>query len=461
MSATSGRWLGLACTVLVSGLATAAGQAPLAPAPQGNAGQSAAQSAGQTTAQAYAASAKQAVDPRKPAPSSATAMTLKQVLDIAEAKNPTLLAARRNLDATRSQELQARVRANPYFGVNGTNLTLPIDGSHGNPPEYAFQLSRLFERGDKRHWRMDFARTTTQQTQALLQDLTRMTLYSVKQAFFQMLIAKQLLELDSATLKDFQHEVEIAYDRYKAGDLGKLDYERLDLQLGNFESSESSDIVALRQASTQLQTLMGLDLPKSDFDIANDIVPPVIGATEDSLVQAALLSRPDYNAARAGVQVAEASYRLAIANGSTDPTVEVEFDKSGYYNSGGFNINIPVRIFDKNQGNKATARYQADGARFTETAVRNQVVSDVTQAWVGYSQAKRLSDRYTQHYLDESQDVLNIAQFAFEHGGLALIDYLDALRDARSATSDALNAYLQTWLAVEQLSSSSATELVP
>jgi cobalt-zinc-cadmium efflux system outer membrane protein len=429
-----------------------AAQAPPAPAPAPSPA---------TTADAYAATARLTLDPRKPAPASASAMTLQQVLDAATAKNPTLIAARRNLDATRAQEIQAAVRQNPTFGVVPTNVTLPIDGSEGNPPYVAFQLSRLFERGNKRHWRIDLARTTTQQSQAQLNDLTRTTLFQVKQAFFQMLIAKQALELDSATLKDFQHEVQIAYDRYQAGDLGKIDYERLDLQLSAFETSESQDIVQLRQSSTLLEQLMGNDTPRPDFDITNAIVPPVIAGTEDSLVQTALASRPDYAAARAGVLVAEANYRLAVANGTADPTVEVEFEKSGYYNTFGFNVNVPLRIFDRNQGNKATARYQADAARFTETATRNQVISDVTQAWIGYTQAKRLADRFSTRYLDESRDVLDIAQFAFDHGGIALIDYLDALRDARTATANALTSYLQTWLSIEQLSSSTATELVP
>ena len=76
-------------------------------------------------------------------------------------------------------------------------------------------------------------------------------------------------------------------------------------------------------------------------------------------------------------------------------------------------------------------------------------------------QAKILSDRFGNHYLDESADVLSIARFAFDHGGLALIDYLDSLRDARASTSDALNAYQQTWIAIHQLSESSGAELVP
>jgi cobalt-zinc-cadmium efflux system outer membrane protein len=80
---------------------------------------------------------------------------------------------------------------------------------------------------------------------------------------------------------------------------------------------------------------------------------------------------------------------------------------------------------------------------------------------VGYTQAKALSDRFGDHYLDESEDVLSIARFSFEHGGIALTDYLNALQQARSSTSDALNAYAQTWNIIHQLSAASATEVVP
>ena len=413
----------------------------------------------QTTPAAYAASASSVPDPRTSPPSKPGALTLAQVLDLARSKNPTILAAEQNLQAVRAQELQAGVRQNPNFGITGADITEPA--SVNNPYAYAFQVSRLFERGQKRKWRLEDARATTSQTQAQLEDSIRQAELAVKTAFTRMLIAKQSLVLSSASLKDFGHEVDIAHDRFTAGDLGKLDYERLDLQLGDFESDQANDIINLRQASDQLQTLIGVESPSTDFDITGDVVPPVISQTRDQLLQTALTNRPDYAATRFGVAAAVANSRLAIANGTADPTLEGEFDLTGPERSAGFNINIPLRIFDRNQGNKDTARFQADASRLTETAARFQVISDVDQAWIGYTQSKRLSDRYGAHYLDESHDVLSIAQYAFEHGGIALIDYLDALRDARSTTLDALSAYQQTWLAIHQLSAASASEVAP
>ncbi len=276
-----------------------------------------------------------------------------------------------------------------------------------------------------------------------------------------MLVAKAALTLSDANLADFRREVAINRDRYQAGDIGKLDYERLDLQLAQYESDQSAAVINLRQASDQLQTLVGIENPGPDFDVIGEIVAPEIQLDLAALDQKALDARPDYQAAVSGVAVADANVKLAYANGTIDPTLEGEYERSAIYNTFGFNFNIPVRIFDRNQGNKKTSEFAAQGSRFTVVAAKNQVLSDVDQAWIGYTQSKKLSDRYGAHYLDEAADVLSIAQFAYDHGGIALIDYLDALRDSRQITSDALQAYAATWLAIHQLSYAAATEVVP
>ena len=206
---------------------------------------------------------------------------------------------------------------------------------------------------------------------------------------------------------------------------------------------------------------MGYDKPRTDFDVVGYVVPPSLSLSMDDLEQKGQVARPDLKAAQAAVSVADAEVKLAYANGTADPTAELEFDRTGHENSLGFYVNIPLRIFDKNQGNKETAKFTAQSNRFAVIAARNQVISDVDQAYSGYINSKVLSDRYNGHYLDEAKDVLDIAQFSYEHGGLALIDYLDALRDARSVTSDALNSYRQTWISIHQLSFVTATDMVP
>src|SRR3984957_20087628 len=336
----------------------------------------------------------------QPSTSGSTPITMQQAVDLALTKNPTLLSAQQNLFSVKAQEIQAGVRANPYFGVVGSNVTLPAEGA-SNPYAYSIQVSRLFERGEKRRWRLDSARSTTAQTDAQYHNQEQQTILAVRQAFTNFVLAKAAKKLADDNLNDFKHEVDIGRERLKAGDIAKLDFERLDLQLAQFESDESNAVTNAQQASIQLQVLIGYDKPRPDFDVTGDIVPPVVPFKIEELEQKALAARPDYRAAHLGVAVADANVKLAYANGTTDPTLEGEYDRSGTYNSAGFSLSIPLRLFDRNQGNKATTRYQAAASQFGVTAAENQVRSDVAQAWVGYTTSKELSDRYNSHYLDE------------------------------------------------------------
>jgi cobalt-zinc-cadmium efflux system outer membrane protein len=383
---------------------------------------------------------------------------MQQAVEQTLAHNPVLLASQQNLLSMKGQEVEAGLRANPNFGFVGTDVSLSATNPAA-PYGYAAQVSRLFERGQKRRWRLDSARATTAQTEAQYRDQIRQTTLLAKQSFTNLVLAKATLKLAQDNLKDYRHVLQINHDRYDAGDIGKLDYERLDLQLAQFESDESSAEMNLVQASDQLQTLMGIVQPSRSFDVVGDIVPPPVATTLTDLEQKALAARPDYQAAQAAVRIADANVKLAYANGTTDPTLEGEYDRAGTYNSAGFSVNIPLRIFDRNQGNKDTTKYLAQANRFSQVAAQNQVYSDVDQAWIGYTMSKVLSDRYNGHYLAEAKDVLSIAQFAYEHGGLALLDYLNALQDDRTTSLNALNSYAQTWMAIHQLSFASATDV--
>jgi outer membrane protein, heavy metal efflux system len=408
--------------------------------------------------------AGQVVYAQAPAPAPAlppaAPITMQQAVDMALAHNPVLLSAQLNVLSMKGQEVEAGLRQNPDFAFAGENVSIPTTNPAG-PYFYSASLSRLFERGQKRRWRVDSARATTAQTDAQYHDQIRQTTLQVKQEFTNLVLAKAVLKLAQDNLSSFRHVLQISLDRYNAGDIGKLDYERLDLQLAQYESDETNAEMNLVQASDQLQTLLGIGQPSRSFDVSGDLVPPPLSASLTDLEGKALTARPDYQAAQAAVRVADANVKMAYANGTTDPTLEGEYDRSGDYNSFGFSVSIPLRIFDRNQGNKDTSKYLAQASRFGQVAAQNQVYSDVDQAWIQYTTSKVLSDRYNGHYLAESKDVLSIAQFAYERGGIALLDYLTALQDDRTTALNGLNSYAQTWLAIHQLSFASATEVVP
>ena len=92
-------------------------------------------------------------------------------------------------------------------------------------------------------------------------------------------------------------------------------------------------------------------------------------------------------------------------------------------------VAIPLRFFDRNQGEKLRTRLEVESSQFSLTAARNQVISDVDQAYLAVEIAESQARRYRDRYLDEAGRVRDNLQFSYRNGNSTLLDYLDALRD--------------------------------
>lgn len=389
-------------------------------------------------------------------------ITLQQAVDRALAGNPSLIAAREHLSGVRATILTASARQNPTVTLLGQGVTLPeINNSGGNPFYYSANVSRLFERGQKRRWRMEGATDTAQVTESQLHDQERQLTLSVRQAFTNMLAAKAAAAIAEENLTDYRKTVALSKARLDAGDITRTDYERIDLQLAQFEADDDTARLNIQQASAQLQQLFGVDHPSQTFDIAGTLDPPALTLTMADAENLALAARPDYQATKQSLLLSQANARYAIASGTADPTVASEYERSGADNTFGVSISIPLRIFDRNQGEKERTRFEVNSSRYVVTAARNQVISDVDQAWLALDTAQRQAVRYNTHYLDEASRVRDNLQFSYRNGNSTLLDYLEALRDYRSIHLSSLNANVHVWLAIHQLSYATATDIHP
>src|SRR5262249_15785089 len=150
-------------------------------------------------------------------------------------------------------------------------------------------------------------------------------------------------------------------------------------QRSRFYSDLIGAAAAESQARSQLSAAIGIPL-RTETTLTGSLQFSREVPDASELVQQALLSRPDYAAAQSALEKAKADLRLAQANGATDVVIGPEFKRSGTENNLGIAIAFPLRIFDRNQGEKARTRYETQAAEAALVASRNQVVSDVEQA---------------------------------------------------------------------------------
>jgi outer membrane protein, heavy metal efflux system len=156
--------------------------------------------------------------------------------------------------------------------------------------------------------------------------------------------------------------------------------------------------------------------------------------TSEEFRREALDNRPDLRSAVQAVAKARTDYKLAIANGSTDPTVgwDLGSEAPDIPPFVGFGLNIPLRIFDRNQGEKEKTRLDIGRNERLVDATKSQIVSDVDSAYVTMETNLTLLRPYKARYLKQAVGVRDTISFSYQHGGASLLDFLQAQQDYRS-----------------------------
>jgi len=218
----------------------------------------------------------------------------------------------------------------------------------------------------------------------------------------------------------------------------------------------------LRTAKIQLLTLLNDRTPVDQFDVTgpfdfnNQLLP-----LED-LRQIALETRPDLKAAIAAVDKAQTDHRLAVANGSTDPVFGVDVARnppiSAYF---GVNVTIPLRIFDRNQGEKARTQLDIDRNEKVMEATRAGVLSDVDSAYSSVMSTVTLLAPYKERYLQQASRIRDTISFSYEHGAASLLDFLNAQADYRGVQLNYLNLVGTYLEAANQLNLAAGHEVIP
>jgi cobalt-zinc-cadmium efflux system outer membrane protein len=394
-----------------------------------------------------------------------TALTWQQVRDKFEAANPTLGAGRVGIDESRAQETTAYLRPNPTLTLTADQID-PFSGGPAHGP-FAFLLSTgavnyLHERQHKRELRLESAQDATKIAVSSQEDLDRTLVFNLRAAFVQTLQEKAILNLAKENLDYYDHVLQVNRDRYNAGGIARVDLSRLELQRVQYESDLQTADVNLRTAKIQLLALLDDRTAVEQFDVTGPFdfsaqMPPL-----DDVRQMALDARPDLRAAVQSVEKAKTDHRLAVANGSTDPTLGFDVGRNPpidqYF---GFNVNIPLRIFDRNQGEKLRTQLDIDrNARLVEAA-RAQVFSDVDSAYATVNSTATLLKPYKSQYLQQASDVRDTIAFSYQHGAASLLDFLNAQADYRSVQVNYLNLIASYLTAAGQLNLAVGREVIP
>ncbi len=393
------------------------------------------------------------------------AFTWDEIRERFKQTNPTLLADQVNIDESRAQEITAFLRPNPDMSFGLDQFTVfRTPNTPYRPVADLLQfgsISYLYERQHKRDLRLASAQNGTNITISSHADLERTMLFTLRNAFVQALQAKAFFAIAKENLEYWNKEIEINKSRFTAGDLSKVDLDRIVLQRAQYQADYVNSQVNLRTAKIALLMLLNDRTPIERFDVTGPYEFSSQLMPLEEFRQIAMATRPDLKAAVETVNKAKIDHKLEIANGTSDPTFGIDVGRNPPLPSYlGFSLSFPLRIFDKNQGEKLRTQLEIGRADKARMAAEAQVLSDVDSAYATLASTIELLRPYKEEYLPQATEVREIVTYAYQRGGASLLDFLDAQKAYRDTQLTYVNLVDSYLTAASQLNLAAGREVI-
>src|ERR1700720_1765556 len=397
------------------------------------------------------------------------ALTWEQVRARFEQSNSTLLADKLSVDESRAQEISAFLRPNPTFTLSADGTQISPDKGVWRPFAGTFEspsISYLHERQHKRELRLESAKKATLIAESSHANLQRTLLFNLRSAFVATLQARAVRQLAKDNLAYYDRVLEISRTRFDAGDIAQIDLDRLELQRVQYESDLQAAEESLENAKIQLLTLLNdrTRIEQFDvtgpFDFSDQLMP------RDEFRKIAFDTRPDLKAALEAVDKAQTDHKLAVANGSTDPILSAWYTHNSSNNNPfgintlGVSVAIPLRIFDRNQGEKLRTQLDITRHERLRDAAEAGVLSDVDSGYATLESNLILLRPYKAKYLQQSIRVRDTVAFAYQRGGASLLEFLNAQSEYRTVQLSYVNLVGSYLSAANQLNLAVGREVV-
>jgi len=376
-------------------------------------------------------------------------LTLDEAMSLAGATNPTVRAKEFEVQAVGANEVTAALRPNPSANF----LAEQFGGGSVAQTQYTFNVGQPIELGGKRQRRIDSAKAATKVTGLELADLRRQLIFQVKKSFSDILVAREALALTEQNLTALDELERVQRLRAEKGDISGLELLRIEVERFAFERDTADVRQALRAAKIALRTAVGQDRIADQFEIVGELTFPEVARSRSELYRMALDARPDLRAAQAAREKARADISLAKANAWGDVTPQIEYQRIGPDNTIGFGFSLPIKLFDRNQGEIARTQAEAKRAEATREALLAQALAEVDLALAAVTTERAKVSLLRDTYLPKIKQARDTVEFAYQRGGVTLLDYLDAQRNYREKSLEYFRSLGNYHTAIYQLES--------
>jgi cobalt-zinc-cadmium efflux system outer membrane protein len=357
------------------------------------------------------------------------------------AREPSLRAARADIDVARGLRQQAGLRPNPTLTFERRDEPAGTDNQTSVGIQWPLDLFR-------RSGRVQTAERALQATQLAVTDRERLLVADVRMQYGVAAAAVREVIVADEVVASAQRQLDLVRARVDVGGNPPLERDLLDVELRRLETAQLLAVGRADAAFVQLKRLLGMS-PDQPLTLRVTLETLVAGSTTGAppASSAPIAARPDVREAEARVTLADARIDHAHREGRIDVSLygtytrmDAGFPQQGFgstgalervrgrfnYVAGGAMVTVP--LFNRNQGQVAAAQAERSGAQARREAAELAARAEVDAAQARDTQAQRAVALYTGGMRRLARQNLEVVRQTFDLGRATVFDVLTEQR---------------------------------
>jgi outer membrane protein TolC len=360
-------------------------------------------------------------------------LVLPELIQEVLARNPELVAARKQWEAATNRITPARSLDDPTLSVQLWNIPQPFKATQAD--NTIFGLSQNLPFPGKLALKGDVASRSADMTEQAIRAKERELVTRLKQAYYDLFLAQKAVQIHHEQVELLRQFVEIANTKFRAGKGSQADVLKAQVELSLL--FQRLPVLEQRRETTEamLNTLVNRD-PASPLGMAQEPSQLPLEKHTDDLHRLALNDRPELKAAELAVQRNEQSH--ALAQRQYYPDFNVAFQRfQNYQTNDGFGayvaMSIPFAFWTKP---KYDAGVQEAAAAVEVARAQQHTLENLTRFQINDLLAKlRATDQVATLYrttiLPQAEQSLEAARAGYRAGKAGFLDLIDAQRTWR------------------------------
>jgi outer membrane protein len=414
-------------------------------------------------------------------PVSPQVFSLNECIGMAEKHNATLIAAKQTYNAAKREvwtgwgklipNLDSRLGyshsetwspGGPYWNPVTQSLEIVPPGAFTSK-SYSASLSggQSWSLGGYEYYNIKEKNASKNWAKSSYQ-LTRDELVlSVKRAYFDVLKAKMLLEIQKEALKRADEQLKIAETRYELGAASYSDVLKAKVQYGDVELGLISAENTVKLAKSTLNSWMGQDV-NAPIDVEENLTVPEFEYSYENALGEAMKKSPDVKKAEFDLHSARA--QLGMARSTFLPYLNfygsyswdnADLDEIKYIRRRDYNWTLSAYVsfnifdnFTKNY-NLSYAKASRKSAEENFNQKKRDVALELKQAFLNVQEAEQKID-LTKKKVESAEEDLDLVQEKYNLGSASILELLDAEVSFKEAESDRVEAFYDYNLAIAE-----------